>query len=271
MTAGWAGRDSEVAKAVDAYCAETLAAYREAHRFVLEHANMERAAVEGGYGRRQLYELIQNGADELLHARGRIEVVLTDDALYCANEGNPLSVDGVGALLSSHLSPKRGVEIGRFGLGFKSVLAITSRPEFFSRSGSVAFDPKDATKRIRAVVPEATRTPVLRLATPIDPAKAAAEDETLAELMTWATSVVRLRRDTADSSWLPQDLEEFPAQFLLFSPHVERLVLEDRADGFKRTITSREEDGEFVLTEDEAETRWRVFAVEHSLSETAFT
>ncbi len=57
----WEGRDSEIAKAVEQYSSETLAAYREAPRFVEEHANLERAAVEGGYGRRQLFELVQNG------------------------------------------------------------------------------------------------------------------------------------------------------------------------------------------------------------------
>src|SRR4051794_38257860 len=109
----WGGLDSEIARAVEQYSHETLAAYREAPRFVEEHANLERAAIEGGYGRRQLFELVQNGADELVESAGRVEVVLTDDALYCANEGRPLTVEGVGALLSSHLSSKHGVEIGR--------------------------------------------------------------------------------------------------------------------------------------------------------------
>jgi hypothetical protein len=207
---GWEGRDSEIAQAVERYSRETLAAYREAPRFVEEHANLERAAVEGGYGRRQLFELVQNGADELVGSAGRVQVVLTKEALYCANEGQPLSVAGVGALLSSHLSPKRGVEIGRFGLGFKSVLAITTRPEIFSRSGSLRFDPEDAAGRIREIVPSA-RTPVLRIAMAVDSQAEAADDPHLAELMTWATTVVRLSRDTADSSWLGEDLERFPS------------------------------------------------------------
>src|ERR1700729_4126362 len=100
----WQGRESDVAREVDQVSRETLNAYREAPRLVEEHHNLELAAVEGGYGRRQLYELIQNGADELLNDHGRVQVVLTAKALYCANEGNPLSVAGVGALQSSHLS-----------------------------------------------------------------------------------------------------------------------------------------------------------------------
>jgi superfamily II DNA or RNA helicase len=259
---GWDAHDSEIAKAVEQYSSETLAAYREAPRFVEEHANLERAAVEGGYGRRQLFELVQNGADELVESAGRVQVVLTEDALYCANEGRPLSVAGVGALLSSHLSSKRGVEIGRFGLGFKSVLAITTRPEIFSRSGSLRFDPEDAARRIRKIVPTSKRTPVLRIATPIDALEEATDDPFLGELMTWATTVVRLVRNTPDSSWLGDDLERFPSQFLLFSPHVEKLVLDDQESLVRRTITATREDDEIVLVDD-GESRWRVFAAEH--------
>jgi superfamily II DNA or RNA helicase len=265
----WLDRDSEIARAIDGYSAEMLAAYREANRLVLEHANEERDAIEGGYGRRQLYELIQNGADELLDQRGRVAVVLTDEALYCANEGRPLSVDGVGALLSSHMSSKRGVEIGRFGLGFKSVLGVTTRPEIFSRSGSIIFDPEDAAERIRKVVPDAIRTPTLRIASSADPSEASQEDEILAELTSWATTVVRLVRDIEDTTWLPDDLAKFPSHFLLFSPHVAELVLDDRENGTTRTITAHEDGSRTVLDDDAGESRWRVFSAEHHLSDAA--
>src|SRR4051794_41716703 len=137
-------------------------------------------AVEGGYGRRQLYELIQNGADELLGGAGRIEVVLTPDALYCANEGKPLSTEGMGALLFSNLSAKTGPEIGRFGLGFKSVLGVSTTPEIFSRTGSVRFDRSLAQDAVSEVVGHSVeRVPTLRLAETLDPL---AEREADAEL-----------------------------------------------------------------------------------------
>ena len=195
----WGGLDSEIAEASERYSNEILAAYRESPRLVEEHANLERSAVEGGYGRRQLFELVQNGADELVDSSGRVQVLLTEGALYCANEGRPLSVPGVAALLAAHLSSKRGVEIGRFGLGFKSVLGVTTTPEIFSKSGSIKFDPELAAAQIREVVPGSERTPVLRIAQPADPNAEAEEDPFLAELMTWATTVVRLRRDRDES------------------------------------------------------------------------
>jgi superfamily II DNA or RNA helicase len=266
---GWSGTDSDIGKAVKKVSNETLAAYGEAPQFVEEHANLERAAIEGGYGRRQLFELVQNGADELIGSAGKVHVVLTDHALYCANQGKPLSAKGVGALLASHLSPKKGVEIGRFGLGFKSVLGITSKPEVLSRSGCIRFDPTAARERIEAVVGKVDRVPVLRIGTPVDPDDAVEGDLVLADLMSWATTVIKLPLDQPDSSWLPDDMKNFPDQFLLFSPHVEELILEDRTSDTTRHIRSVTEDEEIVLEEGNNRARWRVFSTEVEPTERA--
>jgi superfamily II DNA or RNA helicase len=264
----WGTLDSDIARAAERYSSEILAAYRESPRLVEEHANLERSAVEGGYGRRQLFELVQNGADELVESTGRVEVLLTESAIYCANEGRSLSVAGVAALLAAHLSSKRGVEIGRFGLGFKSVLGITTTPEIFSRSGSIKFDPYLAAARIREVVPDARRTPVLRIAQAVDPTAEADTDPVLAELMTWATTVVRLRRDREETAGLEEQMKSFPGQFLLFSPQVACLVLDNRPTTECRTITAQRHGDEIVL-DDGSESRWRVFSVEHRPTELA--
>src|SRR3954454_11986883 len=113
----WAGTDSKIGQAVERFSSDCIRTYEVDARRIIEDANIERVAIEGGYARRQLFELIQNGADELIEERGRIEVVLTQGCMYCANEGRAISVDGVGALLGSHNSRKSGIEIGRFGLG----------------------------------------------------------------------------------------------------------------------------------------------------------
>ena len=139
----------------------------------------------GGYQHRQLFELVQNSADALWSRRqrtrdggpcaggavgGRIEVRLTGSCLYCADDGEPIDADGVKALMFSHLSPKRGTsQIGTFGLGFKAVLGVSDAPEFFGRSGSFRFDRARALERVRTVVSDAERCPVLRLPEPTDP------------------------------------------------------------------------------------------------------
>ena len=261
----WAGPDSEIGRTIAEVREQQLGAYRSAPKLVEEHANIERRAIEGGYGKRQLYELIQNGADELLGQNGRIEVVLTSDALYCANEGRPLTQAGMGALLFSNLSAKTGSEIGRFGLGFKSVLGISHAPEIFSRSGSVRFNPSVAREEIaKALGGPVDRVPTLRIAEALDPDVERAQDENLAQLMSWATTVVRLRRDAEDTSWLGTGIIEFPAEFLLFSPHVSELVLRDRENGFERTITAHTEGDDLVLREGAQRSVWRVFTTLHT-------
>lgn len=266
----WAGPMSKVAVRVAEKSREALESYRQDRLLIDEHANKELGTAQGGYGRRQVYELVQNAADEMLESPGgMIKLVITDVALYCANEGKPVSVSGVNALLMSDLSIKRGNEIGRFGLGFKSVLAITKRPVFLSRSGSFRFDPDDASQLVRAVWPKAERVPYLRTAIPIDPREEAAADEVLSELMGWATSVVKLPKDEPEAENLHEDLAKFPSEFLLFSPHVGRLVVEDLTAGLYREVTVEQDGNRFTLVEDGQRAQWSVFRRDHRPSDIA--
>lgn len=247
-----------------------LDAYKAQPRLVDEHAGLEENISQGGYGRRQIHELVQNGADELIdHKGGRIHVVLTGDHLYCANEGSPISEEGVAALLLAHISPKRGDEIGRFGLGFKSVLGVTARPEFFSRAVSFGFDQDWAAIRITEAAGRHEAYPTLRLARVLKVDEECRADHVLAGLMSWATTVVRLPLDHR-CEWLAGDLESFDPAFLLFSPHVGSLTLENTSTGLKREITmTRKKDGDLVLAEEGEAQRWRVFSTDHRPSAAA--
>jgi superfamily II DNA or RNA helicase len=266
----WAGLDSRLAEHAALQSRRCLEAYKANPLLVKEHANIERATAQGGYGRRQIYELIQNGADAMIGAAGgKIEVLLTESALYCANEGDPIDVDGLNAILSSHVSMKRGTEIGRFGLGFKSVLGTTDSPEFYSRSGSFRFSAADSAVKIRDVVPDAEVVPTLRLTTPIDPASEALEDDTLTALLDWATTVVKLPRKESESSWLSEDIQRFPSEFLLFSPHVSLLVLEDRTTNLRREIRLKRHHDHLRLIEGSSSNAWRCFSTHHSPSPSA--
>ncbi|HEV2361596.1 MAG TPA: DEAD/DEAH box helicase family protein [Acidimicrobiales bacterium] len=220
-----------------------------------------------------MYELVQNGADALVGQgsapAGRIDVVLTNDCLYCANEGRPIDLEGVDAILTSHISMKRGTEIGRFGLGFKSVLGVSLQPAFFSKTGSFGFDAADAAERIRRVVPDAARMPTLRVARPLTPDVEASSDAVLAELMEWATTIVRLPRTVDDTAWLRDDLAAFPPEFLLFSPHVSTLRLDDRTTSKVREIRLRRSGKKHRLDDNSISTEWQVFSTLHHPSEAA--
>lgn len=268
LTSTWLGTESEVCRAVDKYSRDCLKTYEIDARRVLADANIERTAIEGGYARRQLFELVQNGADELINQRGRIEVILTEDAMYCANEGRAVSAQGVGALLGSHMSSKTGLEIGRFGLGFKSVLGVTTQPAVFSTSGSFRFDRDYNLQRISKVMPDVKRVATLRIAVPQDPREEAQADGILGELMAWATTVIKMPRDPSrDTSWLSAHIAEFPPQFLLFSEHVAELILDDRTTGLRRDVElERLDEDRWLLREQGGaarETEWRVFGTTH--------
>lgn len=220
---------------------------------------IELGIAQGGYGRKQLYELVQNGADALLGSSGRIDVTLSERCLYVANEGLPISDEGVNALMASHLSQKRGEEIGRFGLGFKSVVAISDAPQVFSRSGSFGFDRAFARDTISAVVGDAPSYPMMRVARALDPRTESEADPVLADLMTWATTVIKVPL-LGPRDHLLGDLATFPGAFLLFSPQVEELHLRDTVSGGSREIrVALQDDDSFRLSDTEGtSSSWRV-------------
>ncbi|SFQ16160.1 DEAD/DEAH box helicase [Amycolatopsis rubida] len=256
-----------------------LSTYALSEGRVEEDANGERRIHQGGYGDRQIFELVQNAADEMREPEesgGRIQVVLTDDHLYCANEGRPITPEGAETILRMGVSRKRGGQIGRFGVGVKSVLSVTRAPQFFSRTGAFGFDAEWAREQILSAVNEGRRqkrlpelaalenTPVLRLARPLDVAAERRLDQVLHELLDWAVTVVRLPLLPGASEGLGHDIQqsgrirggdlpprEFPHLFQVFSSHVGTLVLEDRRRMplVRREITVAREGDERIIKE----------------------
>ncbi|HHX47925.1 MAG TPA: hypothetical protein GX718_11235, partial [Brevibacterium sp.] len=180
-----------------------------------------------------------------------------------------ISVKGVETLMATHHSAKRDSQIGRFGLGFKSVLAVSDSPRIFSRSGSFGFDRARSESELRALVPGAPNYPATRLAWAFDPSDESREDPVLQGLMKWATTVVVLPLK-AHHDVLAKGLSEFPAEFLLFSQHVERLDLENRSEGRGRRITlERNDSGSFVLDDSNRRSTWVVRSKMHYPSKEA--
>ena len=265
----WAGPGGQLGTYIAEESRRTVSAYAEQPNLVLEHANHEHDTARGGYADRQLFELVQNGADALSGAVGgdRLAIRLTNDCLYCADDGEPIDQEGVRALMFSHLSPKRGTsQIGRFGLGFKSVLGVTDAPEFFSRAGSFRFDRRRACQRIREVAPDFERYPVLRVADPVDPRKALDADPVLQDLMDWATNVVRLPLKPGAGIGLRRQMQSFPPEFLLFVEHVRQLSLEDGST-LSRKLSLESASDELRLVDGEDARRWKLFKLIHPLSD----
>ncbi|MFF4724479.1 DEAD/DEAH box helicase [Streptomyces mirabilis] len=280
---------SSVVQTVLEQSSRVLQTYAVDAGLVAEHANGERRITQGGYGDRQLFELVQNAADEMAdEPGGRVYIILTDTHLYCANEGNPVTPEGAETILRMSMSKKRGGQIGRFGVGVKSVLVVTDAPEFFSSTGSFGFDRAWSYAQIKAVPGVTARygpdfdAPVLRMARPLDVQAERAADHVLNELLDWATTVVRLPLLPRADDRLGRDMhggrakdhgeprEEFPVGFQLFSPHVAKVVLEDRRPRpmARRTLTTRQTGDLHTVVEErtgKAATidRWRVFSTTH--------
>ena len=280
---GWLGPDGDLGRYISGESEGLLEAYRAQPNLVEEHANEEHDMALGGYQHRQLFELVQNGADALWtdaeahdgerntrSGGGRIEVRLTAKYLYCADDGKPIDEEGAKALMFSRLSSKRGTgQIGTFGLGFKAVLGVSDAPEFFSRSGSFRFDRSQAQERIRTVTSNAESYPVLRLPEPVDPTNYWEQDGVLRDLMAWAVNIVRLPLRHGARDDLQRQMEDFPAEFLLFVEHVGSLMLVDDSGAVDRVLELERVDDAYLLAEDDSTVEWRLFRRTHRLSNDA--
>ena len=267
----WIGAGGRIGEYIRRESKATLDAYRRQPNLVEEQANQEQDTARGGYAHRQLIELIQNSADQLTKSMGgRIHVQLTQTHLYCADDGRPFDRDGARALLFSHLSPKRStIEIGRFGVGFKSVLGVSDSPAVFSRSGSFQFDREHAAERIRRVAPKVEHCPVLRIAAPINPETAAKSDSVLRSLMQWAVNIVRLPLKPGAHDDLLEQIRDFAPEFMLFVPHVHELDLVTGSGQPLRALHATTADGVVELSDGQSSTQWMIFDGTHELSQAA--
>jgi hypothetical protein len=132
-----------------------------------EDANAEEDLALGGYRDRLVVELAQNAADAAARAgvRGSFKLTLrpgTDDSpavLVAANTGAPLDAAGVESLSTLRASAKRDEQetaVGRFGVGFAAVLAVSDEPAVVGRHGGVRWSLGEARDLARQVAEAAS-------------------------------------------------------------------------------------------------------------------
>ena len=242
----------------------TIRSYKERPELIKEHWGIEQTVLAGGYGYRQILELVQNGADAVFEAHDggratgddRVCVALRGSRLYVANTGAPLSEEGLNSLLMSHSSPKRHNQIGRFGLGFKSMLGLGGQIDLFTRtSGAIRFDPARCRAEL-ATQFNVEAAPGLRLAWPlVDSGRE--NDPTLHELK-WAETVIRLNiEEPTVLEHLRLEIRSFPAEFLLFLPVPLALTLDD-GDKAPRELAVNASADHHVLHDSGKASKWRV-------------
>ncbi|MEV0223693.1 molecular chaperone Hsp90 [Streptomyces sp. NPDC050704] len=232
-----------------------------------EDANAEEDLALGGYRDRLVVELAQNAADAAARAGvpGRLRLTLRGGALVAANTGAPLDATGVESLSTLRASAKRDDHdsaVGRFGVGFAAVLAVTDEPALVGRHGGVRWslaEARDLATDIARHSPglgdELRRreghVPLLRL--PFA-AEGTAPDP-------YDTAVILPLRDSAAEDLAERLLGAVDDALLLALPGLEEVVVEI-GDGDVRTIRRRADDEGSVFVEDSRDgmtgtTRWR--------------
>ncbi|MEU3274702.1 molecular chaperone Hsp90 [Saccharomonospora sp. NPDC006951] len=235
----------------DVLRAAVLRSWRDSPTRFTEDTNAEHDLRVGGYRDRLFTELAQNAADAAAAAGvpGRIRVSVVDGELRVANTGAALDAVGVASLASLRASAKPDEAVGRFGVGFAAVLAVTSAPRIVSRTGGVAF----SEDRTRAETGERETVPVLRLPWALP------EDEP--KPPEGFTTEVRLPlRSDIDSASLMRLIASEVTDLLLALPW----LAEVEADG---AVWTRTAEADFVtLTQPEGlPTRWLTHRGDHAV------
>ncbi|GGN61129.1 hypothetical protein GCM10011579_027100 [Streptomyces albiflavescens] len=231
-----------------------------------EDANAEEDLVLGGYRDRLVVELAQNAADAAARAGvpGRLRLTLRDDVLVAANTGAPLDATGVESLSTLRASAKRDTHdtavgaVGRFGVGFAAVLAVTDEPAVVGRHGGVRWSLAEArelagdTARHSPGLGDEIRrrdghVPLLRL--PFT-AEGTAPDP-------YDTVVIMPLRDLAAQDLAERLLQSIDDALLLALPGLEEVVVEI-GDADVRTLRRRTEEHGVTLEDSrEGATRYR--------------
>ncbi|ELP62113.1 sacsin N-terminal ATP-binding-like domain-containing protein [Streptomyces turgidiscabies] len=242
-----------------------------------EDANAEEDLVLGGYRDRLVVELAQNAADAAARAGvpGRFRLTLREGVLVAANTGAPLDATGIESLSTLRASAKRDVQdsdggkgtaaVGRFGVGFAAVLAVSDEPAVVGRHGGVRW----ALAEARELAAETARhspglgdevrrrdghVPLLRLPFAAEGTAPAPYD----------TAVILPLRDTAAEDLAERLLNGVDDALLLTLPGLEEVVIEV---GEQTRTLSRRTDDSLTLVEDSRDgtSRWRTVSAHGSL------
>ncbi|MCW2572817.1 MAG: hypothetical protein JWO88_2875 [Frankiales bacterium] len=189
-----------------------------------EDANAEDDLAHGGYRDRLVVELAQNASDAA-GVGGRLALLFDDGVLTAANTGAPLHAAGVSALATLRASAKRsGGTVGRFGVGFAAVAAVSDEVVIASTSGAVRFSRQATYDEVQAraslaeeLTARSGRVPLLRLPWPSDMKPPAGYD-----------TMVRIVVRPAATASVEAMLAALDPTLLLVLPGLSRLSVGDR-------------------------------------------
>jgi hypothetical protein len=281
--------------------ARVLGAWAASPSRFREDANAEEDYALGGYRDRVVVELAQNAADAAARAGvpGRLRLTLRDATLVAANTGAPLDAAGVEALSTLRASSKRGpaagadggaagtdgtdgtdaidgdtstggATVGRFGVGFAAVVAVSDCPRIRSAAGTVSWS-RDRTRELVEAIPALSgelaarsgHVPVLRLpfAAPDPAPDAHRQDGSAADGPAddgFVTAVELPLRDAGAVDLVRRLLGQAGPALLLALPALTEVVID--TPEATRVLTAEHRDGLSTISVDGVPSVWRVTA-----------
>jgi hypothetical protein len=240
--------------------AENLNVYRASPARLREDVGSE-AEIAHDYQGRLIFELLQNADDAMAEGSGgisdRIRFRLTDNELLVMNSGRALTEADVRGLTATGASSKTGssgprrASIGHKGMGFKSILEITDRPEVFSTTFAFVLDAGPAHAAVSEVLAEFGQEPPQRVPIMRFPWNLEAPQKDWATAQRDGFNVLfrfpfKSGIDRGKVSNLAEALLTLPATTILFLKHLEIVEIEIE-------ISSRDERISWTLRREQAD------------------
>lgn len=226
---------------IEAIREANLNVYRASPLRLQEDVGSE-AEIAHDYQGRLIFELLQNADDAMSsEAPGtldRIRFRLTDHELLVMNSGRALTEADVRGLTSTGASSKTAASgggqrasIGHKGMGFKSVLEITDRPEVYSSTYAFVLDGERAQPIVSAVLaelllPTPNRVPVMRFPWVADAPFASWDEANATGFNVLFRFPFKTGLDQDKVANLAEALVTLPATTILFLKHLEMVEIE---------------------------------------------
>jgi hypothetical protein len=195
-----------------------------------------------------ILELIQNAEDSGLDMSelGHFEIKINQQRVKITHNGKPFNGNDVKAIsgIRSSKKPERGF-LGYLGIGFKSVLKITDRPEIYSNGFQFKFD--------RTYWPDPSSTPWHVIPIWLDKPSESIDP-------TGTTFIIPFRGST-DASRITEEIKKIRLELYLFLRWLRKIEIEDEVSGEHWTLENLGEDQEGISTlkSDGEERRFKFF------------
>jgi hypothetical protein len=219
------------------------------------------AEVAHDYQGRLVYELLQNADDAMAknpNQENRVWFRLTDQELWVGNSGRTLNEGDIRGLTSTGAGTKatpkatRRASIGHKGMGFKSILELTDRPEVYSHSCCFVMDGQRAIESVGAILkkagfPAPLRVPTMRFPWEVlePPAEWVRESGNGINVLFRFPFKDGIKGDKLEV--LADTLANLPVTTILFLKHLEHVHIEietlKRRDSLRWSLARKQKDG----------------------------